>query len=70
LSEASVFDFDLAAARAHAQIWFNMRRSGTTVGAHDLIIASTAIARDIPVLTGNVREFSRIPGLQVRRPSW
>ena len=35
------------------------------IGAHDLIIAATAISHDFSLLTDNIREFSRIPELRV-----
>ena len=42
-----------------------LRRAGTLVGPMDVLIASTALAYGAPIVTGNVREFSRIPGLEV-----
>ncbi len=38
---------------------------GVTVGAHDLLIAATAVQHGFSVLTGNTSEFLRIPGLVV-----
>jgi predicted nucleic acid-binding protein len=35
------------------------------IGAHDLIIAATARCHDLSLLTDNVEEFSRVPGLRV-----
>jgi predicted nucleic acid-binding protein len=37
---------------------------------HDLLIAATVVAHGYAVLTENVREFGRIPGLVVRQPAW
>lgn len=34
-------------------------------GAHDLIIAATAVYHSLPIFTANVDEFSRVPGLRV-----
>ena len=36
-----------------------------TVGAHDRIVAATAIAAGWRVATANVRDFERVPGLDV-----
>jgi len=36
---------------------------GIVIGAMDLLIASQALDRGITLVTNNVREFSRIPGL-------
>jgi len=39
-----VYSFDLNAARIYAKVWANLAKKGTTVSAHDLMIASTATA--------------------------
>jgi predicted nucleic acid-binding protein len=38
---------------------------GQLIGAHDLIIAATAIGHGYPLLTANISEFERISGLEV-----
>jgi len=38
---------------------------GQPVGTHDLLIAATALALDYGVLTADIRDFERIPGLRV-----
>ena len=38
--------------------------SGTPIGAYDVMIAAQGVARNLTVVTHNVREFSRVPGLQ------
>ena len=60
-----VLDFTLAAARVHAEIGALLAAAGQMIGAHDLIIAATARCHDLSVLTDNVEEFSRVPGLTV-----
>ena len=57
--------FDLLAARAHARLRAALASSGTDVGAHDRIVAATAIAAGWRVATANVRHFERVPGLDV-----
>jgi len=42
-----------------------LAKRGQMIGAHDLIIAATARYHDLSVLTDNVQEFSRVPGLRV-----
>ncbi|MBI3977029.1 MAG: hypothetical protein HY331_02475 [Chloroflexi bacterium] len=44
--------------------------TGQPVGAHDLLIGAAALAHGYTVLTENVRDFRRIPGLTVRQPNW
>lgn len=42
-----------------------LRVNGMSVGVNDLWIAATALSHDVPVVTANVRDFARIPGLEV-----
>jgi predicted nucleic acid-binding protein len=65
LSWLSVIPFDLAIARIHADIWAKTAAKGTTIGAHDLLIGATALSLGFDIATRNVRDFSRIPGLNV-----
>jgi predicted nucleic acid-binding protein len=39
---------------------------GATVATMDLLIATAAVAARAPLLTRNLRDFSRVPGLEVR----
>ena len=52
-------DFQYAAIRHH------LTRQGTTIGPNELLIAAHALAKGLTVVTANVREFSRVPGLKV-----
>jgi tRNA(fMet)-specific endonuclease VapC len=60
-----VLEFTVAAARVHAEIHAELAKKGQMIGAHDLIIAATACCHDLSMLTDNVQEFSRVPGLRV-----
>jgi len=57
--------FDLLAARTHARIWADLAATGQDVGAHDRIVAATAISAGWRVGTANRRHFDRIAGLDV-----
>ena len=61
-----VLPFGVVEARVHAAIWAQLTANGQMIGAHDLLIAATALAHDHAVLMANVREFIRVPGLAVR----
>jgi len=65
LADLPIVPFDLLCARAHAALSAELRRKGATIGAHDLMIAATAIARGFSVATSDERSFPKIPGLQV-----
>lgn len=56
--------FDDPDARAAGSIRATLERSGRPIGAYDLLIAGQAIARDLTLVTANVKEFSRIKGLK------
>lgn len=57
--------FNLVAARAHARLWAQLASKGTDVGAHDRLVAATAITVGWRVGTANIRHFGRVPGLDV-----
>lgn len=56
---------DLPTARVHAEVWSDLATRGEPIGAHDLWLASAALAHDLTLVTTNLREFGRISGLQV-----
>ncbi len=70
LEAVPVFSVDLMVARVHAVIWSQLRDEGHSIGAHDMLIAATAVAHGYAVLTDNVREFCRVPRLEVLQPNW
>jgi predicted nucleic acid-binding protein len=59
--------FDLTAARIHARLWAALASRGITVGAHDLLIAATALASGGALATRDARSFPKIPGLSLSR---
>jgi tRNA(fMet)-specific endonuclease VapC len=65
ISGVGVLDFTTDSARLHAEIYADLAKRGQLIGAHDLIIAATARYHDLSILTDNVEEFSRVPGLRV-----
>lgn len=67
LDRLPVMPFDLAAARVHARIGADLAAKGSAIGAHDLIIAATAVSLDFHVATRDLRSFSKIAGLLLRR---
>lgn len=58
--------YDLDVARVHAELLAWTQRSGRPRGAHDLIIAATARARQRTVVTADGTGFERLPGVAVR----
>ena len=52
-------------ARTYARQVAILARGRKTVEAFDLLIASAALLDDAPLVTKNVKDFSRVPGLRV-----
>ena len=45
-----------------------LEMAGKVIGPNDLLIAATALANNAVLVTGNVDEFKRVPGLSIE--SW
>ena len=65
LSALDVMAFDHHDADSAGWIKSQLEAAGTPIGAYDLLIAGQALARDLTIVTNNMREFSRVPGLKV-----
>ena len=57
--------FDDACAEQYGVIRADLAREGSPIGPNDLLIAATAKAYDLTLVTHNVGEFCRVPGLRV-----
>ncbi len=68
LAQLPALDFTTETARVHAGLFATLSQQGQMIGAHDLIIAATALLHDCVVLTTNAAEFARVPGLDVLTP--
>lgn len=68
LAFTPVAGFGLLEARHHAALWAELAQAGTPVGAHDMIIGATALARGDSVLTLNIRDFRRMAGVVAIHP--
>ena len=55
--------FDSECAAHAARIRAELEAAGTPIGPHDTLIATTALRHQATLVTRNVREFSRVPGL-------
>ncbi|MFA7399988.1 MAG: type II toxin-antitoxin system VapC family toxin [Sideroxydans sp.] len=56
--------FDSECAAHAARIRAELEAAGTPIGPHDTLIAATALRYQATLVTRNVREFSRVQGLQ------
>ncbi len=65
ITKVPVLNFTADVARLHAELYALIVKQGHSVGAHDLIIAATALSHGHSVVTANRQEFERVPGLNV-----
>jgi tRNA(fMet)-specific endonuclease VapC len=65
LAPYEIVAFDQSAAAHYAEIRAHLERKGTPIGPNDLVIAATVLCRGGCLITSNVKEFRRVPGLQV-----
>ncbi len=65
LAEFQLLPVDILTARTHARLWADLAGEGALIGAHDLWLAATCVARGLTLATGNPRDFRRVPGLEV-----
>lgn len=65
LKRIPVLDFEQDDALAGARLRAHLERQGTPIGDLDSLIAAQALARELILVTNNVREFERVQGLQV-----
>ena len=65
LSPLTILDYDLGAAQRYGELRAYLEKQGTPIGPLDQQIAAHALALDITLVSNNVREFERVPGLRV-----
>lgn len=56
--------FDADDGMAYARIRAALERKGQMIGQIDCLIAAQAVARGLVLVTDNLREFRRVPGLK------
>ena len=56
---------DAAAATHYGELRAGLEKSGSLIGAYDLLIAAHALALQLTLVTNNLREFRRVPGLRL-----
>ncbi|MDR3468550.1 MAG: tRNA(fMet)-specific endonuclease VapC [Xanthobacteraceae bacterium] len=65
VARLDVLAFDTKAAALSGQVRAELERAGTPCGPHDMQIGGHARSEGLIVVTNNLREFSRMPGLRV-----
>jgi len=65
LADMSVVDFDVRCAEKFGRIHGQLLQRGQTVSRLDLLIAATALAYDLTLVTHNTHDFENVPGLRL-----
>ncbi|HBH07077.1 MAG TPA: VapC toxin family PIN domain ribonuclease [Flavobacteriales bacterium] len=65
LQEVNLQNFESKEAKKAAEIRNKMKLLGTPIGPYDVLIAATALANDLILVTSNLGEFSRINELKI-----
>ena len=60
-----ILPFDSRCAREYASIRSYLEKEGKKIGPNDLMIASIARAHNAVLVTHNMREFKRVPGIEL-----
>jgi tRNA(fMet)-specific endonuclease VapC len=68
VARLGILPFSTAAAAHYGEIRAALERAGTPAGAYDTLIAGHARSEGMTVVTNNLREFERMPG--VRAENW
>jgi tRNA(fMet)-specific endonuclease VapC len=65
LSRVPAVPFEAPADKFYAEIRSCLEYTGKPIGGNDMLIAAQALALGCTMVTGNEREFSRVPSLKV-----
>ncbi len=65
VSPLVVADFDRAATVEYGRVRTLLEKKGQPIGSMDLLIAAHAISLGVSLVTHNVREFGKVPGLRM-----
>jgi tRNA(fMet)-specific endonuclease VapC len=65
LGTITILPFGVEEAEQAAKIRSILKIAGTPIGAYDVLIAATALTQNHILVTSNVREFQRVPNLQI-----
>jgi predicted nucleic acid-binding protein len=60
-----VLPYNHRAAQAAARTRAELKRRGRPIGAYDALIAGTALANELILISSNLREFKQVEGLPV-----
>jgi tRNA(fMet)-specific endonuclease VapC len=65
LGSLPLLSIEVATARMHASLWAELAGRGHPIGPHDLWLAASCLSHGLKLVTSNLRELRRVPGLEV-----
>ena len=65
MAKINVLDFGIADALEYGNIRAYLTKKGELIGPLDMLIAAQALANNFTLITNNIREFRRVPGIKV-----
>ena len=65
VSPLEVASFDRRATATYGRLRTALEKKGQPIGSMDLLIAAHAISLDVRLITHNVKEFGKVPGLRI-----
>ena len=60
----NIIDIDKEVASIASKIYMPLRKAGALVDMRDVLVASCALSRGIPILTSNRKRYKSITGLE------
>jgi tRNA(fMet)-specific endonuclease VapC len=65
INSLQIVGFGENAAKHYARIRASLEARGEPIGANDCLVAAIVAAEQGILVTGNVREFTKVPGLEL-----
>ena len=65
INEMPCRDFDSKAASIYGKIRAGLEKKGHPIGPNDMLIAAHALSLDLVLVSDNIRELTRVRGLQL-----
>jgi tRNA(fMet)-specific endonuclease VapC len=65
LAPLTILPFDEAAIWVYGDLRADLQRRGTPIGSLETMIAAHALSQKAQLVTNNLREFSKVPGLML-----
>jgi len=71
IAKIPILEFNEEVARCYGELYalFLKPRAKANTNVHDLLIAATCISHGFAVLTSNVADYKKVPGLNILQPN-